>query len=417
MKAISSTNAKFAVRSGGHVQWAGANSITDGVTLDLGAMKAITFDPQTAVLSIQPGPQWRDVFEEAEKHNVVVTGGRDANVGIGGFLTGGGNAYLTGRNGFGCDTVVNFEVVLADGSIVNANADSNADLWKALKGGWANYGVVTRFDVETTPKQPVWGGSRIHDGSEAGRAAQAFVNFGEQSSTAPQDAHLLLVTYNSVAPQDIGVITVAVDTEGVEAPPIFDEILAIPASIDATGPTTLLEQANAGVDPSDDRVHWYTLTFNNDIEMVNKAIELHEQLVADMKAVAGDDGFSSQCVLQPIPGYFGEIGARKGGNMLGLDAVKTNSVLWLGTVAYDDASLDVDAHEKLAKYSQELEKFAKERKADVPWRYINYSDKTQNPLRSYGPKNLEFMKQVSRKYDPQQVFQKQQPGSHKISKA
>ena len=415
MKVVSSSGIKFAVRSGGHVQWAGGSSVADGVTIDLGAMRDITFTSDNTVAKVQPGPRWRDVFGAAEKRNLIVTGGRDADVGVGGFLTGGGNAYLTGRNGFGCDTVKNFEVVLADGRIVNANATSNNDLWKALKGGWANFGIVTRFDIEAYPKEPVWGGSRIHDKSQAGAAAKAFVNFVDKSHTASEDAHLLLVTYNSVAPQDLGVITVAIDTKGKVAPPIFNEILAIPATIDATGPTTLLEQAEAGVDPSDDRVHWFTLTFKNDLETVKKAVSVHEKLISDMKTIAGADGFSSQCVLQPIPSYFGEIGARKGGNVMGLDEVKTNSVMWLGTVAYDDASLDKVAYEKLEKSFRDLQSFAKSRGGEVRWKYINYSDKTQKPIQSYGPKNVEFMKQVSKKFDPKQVFQKQMPGSHKLS--
>ncbi|CAG9950904.1 unnamed protein product [Clonostachys rosea f. rosea IK726] len=125
--------------------------------------------------------------------------------------------------------------------------------------------------------------------------------------------------------------------------------------------TTLGQLAQNGIDPSDDRVHWFTLTFNNDIAILKKAMALHDALAADLKTTLGPAAFSTQCVLQPIPSFFGTIGARKGGNMLGLDAVKTNSILWLGTVAYKDPDHDKVAHKKLEKSFRELEKFAKSR--------------------------------------------------------
>lgn len=57
------------------------------------------------------------------------------------------------------DNVLNYEIVLASGEIVNANADENRDLWLALRGGNNNFGVVTRFDFRTFPQGSFWGGS------------------------------------------------------------------------------------------------------------------------------------------------------------------------------------------------------------------------------------------------------------------
>jgi FAD/FMN-containing dehydrogenase len=42
--------------------------------------------------------------------------------------------------------VENWEIVLADGSVVDANANKDTDLWKAQKGGSGNLGFVTRID-------------------------------------------------------------------------------------------------------------------------------------------------------------------------------------------------------------------------------------------------------------------------------
>jgi FAD/FMN-containing dehydrogenase len=62
------------------------------------------------------------------------------------------------ERGFACDSVINMQVVLASGAIVNANATENSELFIALKGGQSNFGVVTRFDVRPFAQGSFWGG-------------------------------------------------------------------------------------------------------------------------------------------------------------------------------------------------------------------------------------------------------------------
>jgi FAD/FMN-containing dehydrogenase len=47
-------------------------------------------------------------------------------------------------------------VVLGDSTVVNASASQNSDLWKALKGGGNNFGIVTRYDLYTVPLHDLW---------------------------------------------------------------------------------------------------------------------------------------------------------------------------------------------------------------------------------------------------------------------
>lgn len=70
----------------------------------------------------------------------------------------GGLSYFSYSRGFVCDNVVNYEVVLASGEVVNANAETNRDLWVALKGGGNNFGIVTRFDLAVFEQGNLWGG-------------------------------------------------------------------------------------------------------------------------------------------------------------------------------------------------------------------------------------------------------------------
>lgn len=85
-----------------------------------------------------------------ENSKIIVTSGRDSSIDVGMFLTGGGISYHTGRNGFGCDTV-NFEAMLVNGNIIEANTDKNPALQKALKGSSLDFGIVACFNLQANP--------------------------------------------------------------------------------------------------------------------------------------------------------------------------------------------------------------------------------------------------------------------------
>lgn len=76
----------------------------------------------------------------------------------GGFFGGGGQGPLSGIYGVGSDHVVSFDVVLANGKLVTADAKTNSDLFWALKGGgMGTFGVVISSTIKTYPVVPVTG--------------------------------------------------------------------------------------------------------------------------------------------------------------------------------------------------------------------------------------------------------------------
>lgn len=100
---------QFAVRSGGHTVWPGANNIENGVTIDLGLINTTTnFGNGTA--GVGAGSRWGSVYETLAKDNLMIVGGRASSVGVGGFLLGGGNSFYSPRKGLACDNVGQYEV-------------------------------------------------------------------------------------------------------------------------------------------------------------------------------------------------------------------------------------------------------------------------------------------------------------------
>ena len=99
-------------------------------------------------------------------------------------------SYFAPRYGFVCDNLVNLEVVLANGNIVNANAGLNQDLFFALKGGSNNFGIVTRFDYKVFQQGFIWGGNIFNPISSQRQQTEAFYNFNAMS---PYDEYASLI--------------------------------------------------------------------------------------------------------------------------------------------------------------------------------------------------------------------------------
>jgi FAD/FMN-containing dehydrogenase len=123
---------------------------------------------------------------------VLAVGGRVPPVGVGGLITGGGNSYFSNRYGMACDMVKSFEVVLANGTIVIASAKKNSDLFKALKGGSANFGIVTKFNLYTVPSpNGIWGGVTAYTPDKYPKLTKALENYQTKYQIEDPDAAMI----------------------------------------------------------------------------------------------------------------------------------------------------------------------------------------------------------------------------------
>jgi FAD/FMN-containing dehydrogenase len=137
-----------AVRSGGHN--AAGWSTTTGLVLDTSRLRGLAVGAST--VSLGPGTHGVDAVGALSGQGLAVVTGSCPTVCAGGYLQGGGFGPLSRKHGMACDRLVAAEVVLANGSVVRADADTNPDLYWALRGGGGgNFGVVTRFEVRPIP--------------------------------------------------------------------------------------------------------------------------------------------------------------------------------------------------------------------------------------------------------------------------
>ena len=149
---------------------------------------------------------------------------------------------------------------------------------------------------------------------------------------------------------------------------------------------------------------------------MNKACEIHDAFVEDLKVIVPDRNMLSQCIFQPLPKLYAEKSAEAGGNVLGLERQKDDGVLLLLLVEVPTADQRAAAHPKAKALIDDVQAFASSIDGAQDWLYMNYADPDQDVFGSYGAENVNFLKKVAAKYDPEQVFQKLCPGGFKISK-
>jgi FAD/FMN-containing dehydrogenase len=185
---------EIAVRSGGH-DFAGRSS-GPGMVLDLSPMHSL--EVADGVATVGPGFRLGDLYAALARHELTIPGGCGATVGIGGQALGGGLGLLGRSRGLTSDQVVAAEVVLADGRVVECDAQRHPDLYWALRGaGAVGLGVVTRLTLRTVPEPAA---SAFHLTWRPERAPALIAAWQEWLPTAPDAlAASLLVTVGGEA--------------------------------------------------------------------------------------------------------------------------------------------------------------------------------------------------------------------------
>jgi len=229
-----------------------------------------------------------------------VVGARATGIGVAGFLLGGGYSYLTSQYGLAIDNIVAYELVLPSGAIVEVTANSHPDLFFALKGGYNNFGIVTRFTLSAFPQGQVWGGSLSFTAEQIPTISRATTEFAA-SVVDPKAA--IITTFDFFLGQPG--ITMVIFYDGPTPPAgIFDRFTSLPAATSDISTRSFLSlyespqsNATAGL-----RGFQHTLSILNISEPLMNVVANETAFWGNATAFAG--GFVTHSVEPFVAPYF-----------------------------------------------------------------------------------------------------------------
>jgi FAD/FMN-containing dehydrogenase len=143
-----------AVRSGGH-SMPGLSTCDGGIVIDLARMRGVDVDPVGRIGRVAGGTLIGALDQATQAHGLACNIGTVSHTGVAGLTLGGGMGRLQRKLGLSIDCLRAVELVTADGSLVRASEEANADLFWGVRGAGANFGIVTAFELALEPIGPI----------------------------------------------------------------------------------------------------------------------------------------------------------------------------------------------------------------------------------------------------------------------
>jgi FAD/FMN-containing dehydrogenase len=383
----------IAIRGGGH-NGAGLASVDDGLVIDLSAMNGVEVDADNRTVKIGGGALLGDVDAATNAHGLATPAGIIASTGAGGLMLGGGIGHLSRGLGLSIDNILGAQVVLADGSVVNANENENPDLYWAIRGGGGNFGVVTSITARLHPVDTVVAGPMFWS---LDNAAELLRWYREFILNAPEELGgffaFLSVPPAPPFPEELHLQKVAAviwcwtgDPE--QADEVFAEARSQPGLLmDGVQPMPLptIQSAFDPIFPPGEQWYWRADFVE---EIPDEAIEQHVRFAAELPS------WKSTMHLYPIDGAVQRVGrndtpwgyrnANWGQVIVGVDPDPANAkAITDWTIAYHEA----------------LHPFA------AGGAYVNMMmDEGQERVKASYGENYDRLAKIKAEYDPGNVF-------------
>jgi FAD/FMN-containing dehydrogenase len=145
------------------------------VVIAIRRMNGVVIDAVSRAARVGGGALWSEVVEKAAKAGLAPLNGSNPTVGVAGYTLGGGLSPTLGRShGYAADHVRSFDVVTADAELRHVDAESEPDLFWALRGGKGNFAVVTALEFDLFPVSRLYGGAIYFPGERTADVLRAW---------------------------------------------------------------------------------------------------------------------------------------------------------------------------------------------------------------------------------------------------
>jgi hypothetical protein len=137
-------------------------------------MRGIEVDPDDRTARVEAGGLVLELSEAAQEHGLCSMPGSAPDVGVVGYTLGGGLSWLGRRYGFACNRVVAIELVTVEGERRTVDAENDADLFWALRGGGGGYAIVTALHLHLLPIGEIYAGALVFPAEVGAEAVRAY---------------------------------------------------------------------------------------------------------------------------------------------------------------------------------------------------------------------------------------------------
>ena len=178
------SNLRVAMQGTGHGAAARGGELSGAILMKMERMRGIEIDAVNRTARVEAGVVWAEVAEAAGAYGLAALAGSSPDVGVVGYTLGGGLSWLGRRYGLAASSVVSVEIVTADGAIRRIDAETDPDLFWAIRGGGGSFGAVTAIEFVLFPVAEVYAGVMLFP---IERASEILHAWREWTADMPDD--------------------------------------------------------------------------------------------------------------------------------------------------------------------------------------------------------------------------------------
>jgi hypothetical protein len=373
-------------------------SLAGTVLLKTEAMRGVRIDPASRTARAGAGALWSEVVEAAAEHDLAPLAGSSPNVGVVGYTLGGGMGWLGRRYGLSCNNVRAIEAVTADGRRLRVDADTDPELFWALRGGGGSFAVVTAVEVRLFPISHVYAGLLwwpIERGVEVLQAWRELTQSGLPNQLTTIGRYLRLPPLPELPEQVRGQSFALVEVIHLGSPPEVDGLLAplreLGPEMDTIQTIPMPVLAHMHMDPEQ------PVPAIGDGSLLT---ELPADAVDELIRVGPAEGGSPLQSLE-LRHLGGEMAVARPGNGA-LASIEADYMLFGGGIApTPEAASDVQAHMDAVKDTM------------APWSapsmYLNFAETSRDPSTLWNQRTYERLRQVKAMVDPGDLIRANHP--------
>ncbi|KJK60470.1 GlcD [Aspergillus parasiticus SU-1] len=421
VKILKDAGSPFAIRGGGHMPIANAANInSSGVLLSSFGLTQLRLSDDQSTVNVGPGNRWSNIYDYLEPNGLTVVGGRLGHVGVPGYILGGGVSYFSNEFGWASANVASVTVVLADGAVVQVTPENEySDLFWALRGGSNSFALVTNFELKTIKAPKVMVGMVSYASDVAEKFIDAIHSFTVDGSKDPKAATIPMAEYIPALGAASYSAILFYNGEN-ESPAALESFLG--SDLKATTSTfssRSMSDWSKELDPAlsllkGSKQRFYVLN----IHASNKqAISIvHDTFMEVAREDLPVGVLVAALAFPAVTEKFITASTVNGGDPQSLD-VNGAPYIWVEesiTSAAIVSDNDVDAFyekvngqivENLQAAGIEMAKFI----------YLNDANPSQDVFSTFPPENLDRLRSIRSKYDPDRVFTDLMPGGFKVA--